>query len=119
MKSKIRLYNLELFGYHGVNSQERKKGQKFEIDIELSVDAEKAIQEDNINVAVDYSKIYKQVIDTFSSNRYNLIEALAADISAAIISNFSVLSCKIIIRKPNAPIDGKFDAVEVEYFQNV
>ena len=118
MKSKIRLYNLELFGYHGVNDQEIKKGQKFEIDIELSVDTGEAIQTDDISIAVDYSKVYKQVVETFSSNRYNLIETLAANISESIMTNILVLSCKITIRKPNAPIDGKFDTVEVEYFEN-
>ena len=118
MKSKIRLYKIELFGYHGVHSEEKKNGQNFEVDIELSVDSAQAIQTDNIDFAVDYSKIYKQVADTFLSNRYSLIETLAADISESIISNFSVLSCKVIIRKPDVPINGKIDAVEVEHFQD-
>tara|TARA_Y100000590_G_scaffold350610_1_gene402555 strand:- start:11115 stop:11474 length:360 start_codon:yes stop_codon:yes gene_type:complete len=118
MNFKIRLKKINLFGYHGVHCEEIKNGQKFEIDIELTANSKQAIELDDIAYAVDYSKVYKQVIDTFRSNRYNLIETLASDISNAILHNFSVLSCKIIICKPNAPLEGEFDTVEVEYLQN-
>ena len=29
MKSRIRLYKIELFGYHGVDPKEQKNGQNF------------------------------------------------------------------------------------------
>ena len=37
----------------------------------------------------------------------------------SIQKEFEVESCKVIIRKPNAPIDGNFDSVEVEVIRNV
>ena len=49
----------------------------------------------------------------------NLIEFLANKIATTIISKYKVNNCKVVIRKPNAPIKGDFDSVEVEVMSNV
>ena len=34
MKFKVSLINIKLYGFHGVFSNEKKNGQKFELDVE-------------------------------------------------------------------------------------
>ena len=36
METKIRINNIQLFGYHGTNEKEKTTVQLFEIDIEVS-----------------------------------------------------------------------------------
>ena len=114
MKTKIRIKNIQLFGLHGVADKEKRTGQQFEIDIEAYADLQSAIDTDNINNTTDYSALYDRVVNVFSSKRYNLIETLASKIASVLIEDFHLLSCKVIIRKPDAPINGILDTVEIE-----
>ena len=36
METKIKINNIQLFGYHGTGEKEKSTGQLFEIDIEVS-----------------------------------------------------------------------------------
>ncbi len=58
-------------------------------------------------------------IRKFLKRKYNLIEYLANKIADTITNKYRVNSCKVVIRKPNAPIKGDFDSVEVEVISNV
>ena len=114
MQTKIRLQNIKLFGFHGVNENEKKLGQHFEIDIEAYIDLEEGIKTDNIHSTTDYTKLYEKVVYLFSYKRYNLIETLGNKIASALTTDFSLDACRVVIRKPNVPINGILDTVEVE-----
>lgn len=114
METKIRLKNIQLFGYHGVADAEKKLGQRFEIDVEVRVDIDDAIQGDTFKKTIDYSEIYQDVVKVFNSHKFNLIESLAKDIAVKLSDIYSLSGCRIVIRKPDAPIDGILDTVEVE-----
>ena len=118
MKTKIRLKNIQIYGWHGVGEKEKQTGQQFEIDVEITVLPISEIDADNINKTVNYCELYDNIVHLFSKNKYNLIETLANKIYVSIINNFDVEDCKVIIRKPDAPIDGKLDSVEVEVYNN-
>ena len=118
MDTKIRINNIQLFGYHGVDEKEKSDGQPFEIDIEISPVHDELIS-DNLDKTVDYSLIYNEVTNIFCQRKYNLIEYLASQIATSITNKFKVDNCKVLIRKPNAPINGNFDSVEVEVISNV
>ena len=114
METKIRLKNIQLYGWHGIADQEKRMGQQFEIDIEVSASLESAIDSDDINLTVNYSNLYDKVVSIFLAKKYNLIESLAKKIARSIINEFNVTDCKVTIRKPDAPINGILEAVEVE-----
>ena len=118
MNTKIRINNIQLFGYHGVDEKEKSDGQSFEIDIEVSPIYDGSIS-DNLHNTVNYSLIYDEVNNIFGQRKYNLIEYLANKIATTITDKFNVDNCKVVIRKPNAPINGDFDSVEVEVISNV
>ena len=114
METKIRLKNIQLYGWHGIADKEKEMGQQFEIDIEVSASLDSAIDSDDINLTVNYSDLYDKVVSIFLEKKYNLIESLAQKIARCIINEFNVADCKVIIRKPDAPINGILEAVEVE-----
>ena len=117
MDTKIRINNIQLYGYHGVDEKEKSDGHVFGIDIEISPAFDEAIS-DNLHKTVNYSLIYDEITNIFCQKKYNLIEYLANKIATTITAKFNVNNCKVIIRKPNAPIKGKFDSVEVEVLSN-
>ena len=114
---KIRLKNIQLFGYHGYFKEERKIGQKFEVDIEISTELIKAAESDNLKKTVNYQDVFNEVTNYFKFNRKKLIETVAHDIAKIILFKKNVIDVKIIIRKPSVPIGGVCSSVEVELFR--
>ena len=113
METRIRLKNIKFFGFHGVMNEEKIKGQNFEIDIEVIVEGNKNYSDD-IRRTINYSDLYDHVNKIFQEKKYNLIETLAKRILTSIQKKYKIKNCKVVIRKPNAPMKGKLDAVEIE-----
>jgi len=113
MDGRITLKGIKLYGFHGILPHERKKGQVFEIDVEVDLIWDKGIFRDTLENTVDYSQIYGAVVEVFNSKRYNLIEALACTLAERIIRDFPVKKVEVRVRKPNAPVGGQIDFAEV------
>ena len=101
METKIRLNNIQFFGYHGVTD-------------EVCIDSNISHIHDDIQKTNDYCSIYNHVASLFSEKRYNLIEALATKIVTTLLKEYNFYESKVVIRKPDVPIEGILDAAEVE-----
>ena len=110
----IRLKNMLFYGYHGVNESEKELGGKFEVDLELSISLKNSGLSDDLHDTVDYEAVYKTVSSCVESKRYFLLEALAENISRSVIMKYNIDAVVIRVRKPNAPVSGVIDTVEVE-----
>ena len=111
---KIRIKNIKLFAYHGVVQEEQFLGQKFEIDVELHSNFSEAGEQDNLSKTIDYDHVYEIIENEFFKNKYKLLETVAEKISNRLLEIKLVNSLIIKIRKPNAPIKGTIDFVEIE-----
>jgi dihydroneopterin aldolase len=110
----IRLKNMVFYGYHGVAEPEKILGGKFEVDVELEFDMTRAIRTDHLHDTVSYEAIYHLVEGVVTTSKFYLIEALAGQILKSIFRSYPVNSVTVRIRKPNAPVKGVLDTVEVE-----
>ena len=111
---KITLKNCAFFARHGVYSEEEKLGQRFFVDAILDVDAGAALDEDEIEGTVDYGTAFKVIEQIITGKRRFLIEALALEVARAICIEFPMVKlAEVTIRKPNAPVQGVLDYVEV------
>ncbi len=110
----IRLNNIRLYAYHGCLPEEKKLGQRFEIDVELSVEDRISQGFDKVKDTVDYTKVYHLVKDEFQRISFNLIETAAHKICDVLLTMDKVQVVTIRIRKPHAPIEGHFSDIEVE-----
>jgi dihydroneopterin aldolase len=110
----IRLKNMQFYGYHGVSESEKHLGGKFEVDVEMKTDFQKAFASDNLEATIDYEAVYKTVDNCVKNDNYYLIESLADSIAKEILVRFSVSEITVRVRKPHAPINGVLDTVEVE-----
>lgn len=113
---KIFIKNLKLFGYHGVNPEEKIKGQYFIFNVEINILRDSFKGNDDLSQTVNYSEVVKLIKEINSAHKFDLIETLAEEISFK-ISGLSLLIKKIKTRieKINPPIDEKLDSVGVEF----
>lgn len=114
MQFTIRLENCAFFARHGVYTEEETLGQRFFVDAQLLVESAEDIANDDIAGTVDYGVVFTMIEDIVTGTRRYLIEALALDIAKALLGAFdSVQHASITIRKPNAPVRGILDHVQV------
>ncbi len=111
---KIRLVNIQLYGYHGVEASEREGGGKYAIDVELTTDTRRAGATDDLADAIDYKAVYRTVRDVEGRRNYTLLEALAENVAAALLDSFSLAQVTVRVRKLSVPMGGLLDYAEVE-----
>lgn len=110
----IRMRNCAFFARHGVHDEEEMLGQRFYVDAELTVDPGDALEKDSVAETVDYGIAFGVIEEIVTGKRRFLIEALALEVARALCRRFPVIAkASITIRKPNAPVPGVLDHVEV------
>jgi len=110
----IKLSNIVFYAHHGYYEAERELGQRFELDIEVECDLNEAGKSDDLKSTIDYRHLYAIAKDAFENNKFKLLETVAIRIAAQILSSHPVHSVLIRIRKPQVPIKGFLDHIEVE-----
>ncbi len=110
----IRMKNCAFFARHGVHDEEERLGQRFYVDAELTVDPGRALEEDSIDGTVNYGEAFEVIEKIITGERRFLIEALALEVGKALTARFpQIKRAEITVRKPNAPVPGVLDHVEV------
>jgi 7,8-dihydroneopterin aldolase/epimerase/oxygenase len=111
----IRIKNAVFYAYHGVLSDEQHLGGKFEVDVELHCDLRKGAVTDHLKDTVDYERVYDCVKTSVMERKHFLLESLGQAIINGLFRNFrQVKAVTVRVRKPNAPVKGVIDTVEVE-----
>lgn len=110
----MRMHNCAFFARHGVHDEEETLGQRFYVDAALTVDPGDALVNDSIENTVNYGEAFLLIEEIITGKRRYLIEALALEVAKAICTRFEqVRHAEITVRKPNAPVPGILDHVEV------
>lgn len=111
----IRIKNLEIFAFHGVNPEEKENGQTFILDIAMQADLSRAAQSDSLLDTVNYAAVRKAVTAAFTAQKFDLIERAARVVCDTILASFPpVQSVTVELKKPDAPMNAVFDYVSVE-----
>jgi dihydroneopterin aldolase len=104
---EILLEGMRFYAYHGVNPEERALGQRFTVDVVLAADLRRAARSDDLADTVSYSAVYKLVRAIVEGEPRQLIEAVAEEIAAAILTDFlPVGHVTVTVRKPEVPLKG-------------
>jgi dihydroneopterin aldolase / 2-amino-4-hydroxy-6-hydroxymethyldihydropteridine diphosphokinase len=97
--------NLELFGFHGVNSEEKIMGQKFIIDATIALDLSKAGDSDSLETAINYAELCHKLQEEFKATKHNLIEKAATVLCEYILHHYPMVTeVDLTLKKPWAPI---------------
>ncbi|MCF6101546.1 dihydroneopterin aldolase [Mesorhizobium muleiense] len=110
----IRMKNCAFFARHGVLDEEETLGQRFYVDAALTVEPGRALVDDAIEDTVHYGVAFGVIEKIITGERRFLIEALALEVARALTARFpQIKKAEITVRKPNAPVPGVLDHVEV------
>lgn len=109
MSDTIFIAGLLIHAHHGVMEHEAKVGQRFVLDLELTVDLSAASQSDKLADTVSYSAIVDTATEVFTRRSYRLIEAAGGAVADDLLKKFPRLEAvRITVRKPHAPIAAIF-----------
>jgi dihydroneopterin aldolase len=114
-RDKIRLKDIQIYAYHGALEEERRLGQLFELDCEVTGDFGRGGSGDDLYWTVDYTLLYQELQRAFLAKSYQLLETCGAELATAVLAKFrSVDEVVIRVRKPHVPMGGVIGGVEVE-----
>src|SRR2546430_6942471 len=84
---RLILSGLTAFGYHGNKPAERKLGQTFTADLEVTIDTRKAAATDRIEDTISYPLLEKTARQILEGEPANLLETVAERIATAILKH--------------------------------
>lgn len=112
---KIRLNNMVFYGFHGVYPEERKLGQRFNVNLTIYTDDTRDSGIKELSDTVDYTKIYDEVKHIMEVQQFQLLEDCANTIIINILNDFELVrGVKVIIEKPGVPINATLSSVAIE-----
>ena len=115
---RILIRELRIFAYHGVFAEEKEKGQNFELDIDAGVDISSPCETDNVDDTVSYAEIIEETQKIFTSQKDDLVERAAERVAQGLFERFGkIKSLRILLKKPDAPIEADFGWVGVEIYR--
>lgn len=114
---RLSLRGMRFAGRHGVRPEEQVTPQPFEVDVVLLADLARADATDQLADTADYAALFALVQQIVEGRSFALIEALAGSIARAVLSATDplvVAGVEVRVRKPEAPLPGAFETVEVQ-----
>ena len=112
---RIKIQNLEVFGHHGVFSEETKLGQKFLVNATMYTNTRTAGYSDDLEKSINYGEVCHFITGYMQNHTFKLIEAVAEHMAQAMLMEYPLLQkLDLEIRKPWAPIGLPLENVSVE-----
>ena len=102
MDATLFIKNLTVKCVIGVNPYEREREQEIRMQIFLWTDIAKASRSDNLEDALDYSAIYKKVVQRVEHSKFYLIERLAYEVATICLQHPLTRKAKVIVEKIEA-----------------
>jgi len=114
MSDTIFITGIVIHARHGVMDHETEVGQRFVIDLELSIDLSESAHTDRLSDTVSYASVVATATSAFKDTNYKLLERAAGAVSDAIFAAFPRIDAvKVTVHKPHAPIAAIFEDVGV------
>ena len=113
-RDRVRLLGVRGTGFHGVFEHERREGQEFVVDVELTVDLAPAGASDDLADTVNYGDIGASVLARIEGEPHDLVETLAELVARDALSHAAVDEVTVTVHKPQAPVGVPFGDVAVE-----
>jgi dihydroneopterin aldolase len=111
---RVLMRGLLFYGYHGVVPEENRLGQRFIVDIDLSMPLGDAGRTDDLTKTVDYVAVLGDVRRIVEGPPLKLIETVAERIATKILHDYAVDAVRVRVRKPDVPIPAALEYVGVE-----
>ena len=97
----------------GVHAHEREREQEIRMQLFLWTDIAKAIRSDNVEDALDYSTLYKEVVKRVEHSSFYLIESLAYEVATMCLQHPLTRKVKVVLEKMGALEKAESSGIEV------
>lgn len=101
-QATVRIKNLLLRAYIGIKEEEINNQQDVLINVRLTYDASEAVNNNEIESALNYRTITKQIIRHVDGNRFALLERLTHEVLTIVMEHEAVQWAEVEIDKPHA-----------------
>lgn len=105
------LKNMQFWGTHGHFKEEKVLGQKFIVDVEVSVDMQKMCDTDDLDTGLSYVTVYQIVKKVITTEEHKLLQKIAQRIADEVIKAYPIKQIKVVVKKPGVCIGGIIDYV--------
>ena len=95
----ITICDLEVFFHVGVPDAERAQPQRLLLTVELAQDFAAAAATDDVTKTIDYYAVSQRLLRYGEGRSWKLIEKLAADIAATLLTEFQPASISVEVKK--------------------
>ncbi|WP_026995336.1 dihydroneopterin aldolase [Flectobacillus major] len=102
----ISLEGLEFFAYHGFYEEERKMGNRYQIDIQITTDFSEAAEKDQLKATVNYVDLYNIIAEVMKI-KAKLLEHIGQLIIEKVREVYpNIDEVQVTVSKFNPPIGG-------------
>ncbi len=98
----------------GVYEWEKRVPQTLQIDLEIALPDSRACQTDDIDDALDYSKVAQHLQTVLSDGHFSLLESLAEHIAQIILKDFKAPWVKVSVAKLQAIRNCRMVGISIE-----
>lgn len=105
---------LEVWTHCGISEEERSRGQRSRIDLELALDLQPAGISDDLSRTADYAGVAQLAAEVCRREQTALIEALAERLGEAILAKFPAEEVTVRLRKLHLTMTPQVESVGVE-----
>jgi dihydroneopterin aldolase len=111
---KIFLEDLRVEAVIGIWEWERRIRQTVSLSLEMQTDVKRAAATDEIEAALDYKSIAKEIIRVVETSEFKLVETLAETLARIVVTDFGVAWVKLSVSKPGAIEGSRNVGVRIE-----
>ena len=98
----------------GIYDWERRIRQTVILDLDMGTDIRRAAKSDRIDDTLDYKAVAKRVMQYVGEQEFQLVETLAENVAAIVMSEFKVPWIKVTLHKPGAVSGSKSVGIIIE-----
>jgi len=98
----------------GVRPWERQVSQTVRLELEMAFDIRAAAATDDLNDALDYKAVADRLKEFVGDSRFQLVETLAEQVAALVMSEFAVPWVRLTVSKPAAVSAARAVGITVE-----
>ena len=114
MSDTIFINGVLVHAHHGVMEHEAEVGQRFVIDLRLTIDLAESSRTDRLADTVSYADVVRAATAAFAGQNYRLLERAAGAVAEAVLAAFPRVSAvTVTVPPPAAPIAAIFNDVGV------
>ena len=113
MNNLVKIRNIEFQANHGATAGERRSSRRFQVDVDLIFDMQRAMESDRLTDTINYKDVCELVVEIGTEKPYKLLERVAAAMVSAIMVKWPNTSVELELRKLHPPCPGNPDYTAV------